>query len=233
MGHVPSVSGAVGARWLHVSVHSAAACASSIVLNLRMSWTFCPEVPMNLQAPGGRQTWHEITSDQALRRGPHPNDQNWCMACRNTRALSDRWTRLNPPCNPRCKMKTRCESTKRSIDKQVRNPRRTTGRGRYARPHDTLDAVDFGAVGVGDCVEGGVGAGGGEEARVHGLLGQVVVGRVTVPRHQVDRAAAVTEIAGRQGCSLGAMSVRRKERPVLSTPDGIEIVWCSQPRLDL
>jgi hypothetical protein len=61
-GHIPSVSGAVGARWLHFSVHSAAACASSIVLNLRMSWTFCPEVPMNLQGPGGRR--HGMRSHQ-------------------------------------------------------------------------------------------------------------------------------------------------------------------------
>ena len=55
-GAVPSVSGAVGARWPSLRVFSRMSRWSVILVYLWMSITFCPEVPRNLHwGKGGKR----------------------------------------------------------------------------------------------------------------------------------------------------------------------------------
>lgn len=52
-------------------------------------------------------------------------------------------------------------------------------------PHQLPDPIDGGLVGVGDQLQSGVGGSQGEHARVQGLLGECVVGRVKFTWHYV------------------------------------------------
>lgn len=129
-----------------------------MVLNLRRSWTFWPEVPINLQVNG-----HARSPVLRTVRG---------------RAVS----RLGGA--------------------------QPITRGLLGLP----DTVDLGAVRVCDRLEGAVCPCRREEAGVHGLLREIVVGRVSVPRHDVNGAAAQRgQVSLGNGC--GALGKRHAHAP--------------------